>query len=148
MFGRGIEGAAALAGKPIKAVAPDLVAFQPAVAGKARHRGAHHAAVDVEHLEKFQQRSKPDRTAPRQDGVAEHRHRDRAGTRGLAFKLADNTGEGWRHRIWHTRFLTRRQRPIMPVLAFTGSGRDKPAYASRCGRTASSRLPAVRAGRR
>jgi len=41
------------------------MALEPAVGGQPRHRGAHHAGVDVELLEKLQQRAEPDRTAAR-----------------------------------------------------------------------------------
>jgi hypothetical protein len=62
MPGGGVEGLPPLFDQPIKAVAADLVAFEPAIGREPRHRRVHHAAVDVDDSKKFQQRCEPVRS--------------------------------------------------------------------------------------
>src|SRR5712664_886233 len=130
MPGRGIEGLPSALCQPIKTVAADLAALEPAVCREPRHRRAHHAAVDVECLEKFQQRAEPDRAAARHDGVAEHGDDDRAGARGFALELFDDSGERLRHESTHTAFFGFTKTPalfLLPRPALAGSRRAKPA---------------------
>ncbi|OIQ66408.1 hypothetical protein GALL_520220 [mine drainage metagenome] len=118
MFGCGIKGLPALLHQTIKAVAPDLLALEPTVGRKARHRGAHHAAIDVERLEEFQQRSEPDRTATRHDRVAEHGDDDGAGARRFALELVDDAGKRLRHGQRIARFLDLQKRRLTLVSGF------------------------------
>ena len=97
VFGCDVEGLPLALHQPVKTVAADLLALEPAVGRQPRHRGAHHGAVDVECLEEFQQRAEPDRTAARHDGIAEQRDDDRAGARRLALELFDDAGKRLRH---------------------------------------------------
>src|SRR5262249_6169011 len=155
-FGGDIEGQAALLLEAIEAVAADLLAFEPAVGGEPRHRGAHDTRVDVERLEEFQQRAEPHRAATRHDRVTEHGDDDRAGARGLALELVDDTGKRMRHPLRHTAICAGTTTPPLLLLpaggarwkVLSGSGRDRPSRASRSGRTASTALPAAPDDRR
>src|SRR4051812_22059601 len=106
---RGLEDLAALVGQAVKTIAADLFARQPAIGSKPRHRGTHHAAVDVQGLEEFQQRAEPYRTATRHDGITEYRDDDRAGARRLALELIDDAGQRMRHARGIARLVRARQ---------------------------------------
>src|SRR5258708_990334 len=121
-----MEGLPPLFDQAVKTVAADLLAFEPAVGREPRHRRAHHAAVDVDPLEKLQQRSKPDRTPARHDGIAEHRDDDGAGARGFALELIDDAGKRMRHAQRIARFADLRKRRRSGHLApLAGRGRSR-----------------------
>src|SRR5205814_9886018 len=110
MFSRGIKGLPAFLNQSIETFATDLVALEPAVGRQSRHRRAHHAAVDIQYLEKFQQRSEPYRTAARHDRIAEHGYSNGAGARGFALELFDDAGKRMRHPQRIARFQDLQQR--------------------------------------
>ena len=89
----------------VEAVAADFIALEPAVGGQPRHRGAHHAGVDVQLLEEFQQRAEPHRAAARHDGVTEYGDDDRTGARRFALQLLDDAGKRRRHASRHSAFF-------------------------------------------
>ena len=126
MPGRDIEGLSLPLHQPVKTVAADLFALEPAVGGKPRHRGAHHARINVERFEKSQQRPEPHRAAPRDDGIAEHGDDDRAGTRRFALELIDDAGKRMRHVPRIALFQDLRQYPPAGATWF-----ETPAYALR-----------------
>ena len=101
---RGIESLPSLFRQPVKTVAADLGALEPAVRRQPRHRGTHHAAVDVEGFEKSQQRAEPDRATARHDGISEHGDDERPGAGRLALELAYNAGERMLHEKWLSAF--------------------------------------------
>src|ERR1700687_3990519 len=105
MFGRGIKGLPSLLHEPVETVAAALLALEPAVGRQPRHRGAHHAAVDVDCFEKLPQRSEPNRTAARHDRIAEHRDDNGPGARGFALELFDDAGKRMRHAQRIARFF-------------------------------------------
>ena len=62
MFGCNIKGLSPLLDQPVETVADDLMVFEPAVGREPRHRGAHHAAVDIDVAKNFS--TVPSQTEP------------------------------------------------------------------------------------